>query len=178
MKKIILSLFAFGAFALVNSCSSDPCKDKTATTLCNGKGTLVSNTNSCDCSCNEGYTGSDCSSLISSVFVGSYSCVEVGDKSGSSSYVATMTPNTALTKMNMKNLWNQFVNNAVFSVSGSNITMSLQEPDADKFFVQNGTGTWSKNASGKVVIKMSYEVVDNTGSAAVTDKVTATWTQL
>ncbi len=178
MKKIILSIVTLGVLGIM-SCTSDPCKDKSATTQCNGKGVLVANGSSCDCQCDAGYTGTDCATLLSSVFVGSYSCVEVGDKSGSSSYVATMTPNTSsVEKMNIKNLWNQFVNNANFSISGSNITMSLQEPDADKFFVQNGTGTWSKNASGKVVIKINYEVVDNTGSSPITDKVTATWTQL
>lgn len=71
MKKIILSLFAFGALALTNSCTSDPCKDKVATDCKNG-GTWVANGSTCNCSCAAGYTGSDCSTLIVTSVIGTY----------------------------------------------------------------------------------------------------------
>jgi hypothetical protein len=180
MKKISLALVALGFLSIsIQSCTSDPCKDKSATTLCSGKGTLVSNTNSCDCSCDAGYTGTACDKTYGQLFVGTFSCVETGSKSGSSSYTAQISASTNLSEVNAKNVWDQFKNNVKISVSGSNITINLQEPDNDKFFVQNGTGTWSLNSSGKVVIKLTYDVVDNSGATSVTDRITsATWTQL
>jgi len=63
MKKIIYSFLALGAIVF-SSCSSDPCKDKSATTLCSGKGVLVTNGSNCECSCNAGYTGTDCNTAI------------------------------------------------------------------------------------------------------------------
>jgi hypothetical protein len=72
MKKISLALLALGFLSITfQSCTTDPCKDKSATTLCNGKGTLVSNTNSCDCSCNVPNWGTDCSKTYNGTYAAS-----------------------------------------------------------------------------------------------------------
>lgn len=73
MKKISLALLALGFLSInFQSCTTDPCKDKSPTTLCSGKGTLVSNTNSCDCSCDAGYGGTNCSTLLLPTFINNY----------------------------------------------------------------------------------------------------------
>lgn len=178
MKKLIYAFL--GVMTLfVFSCTSDPCKDKSAATLCSGKGTLADMNGNCGCNCDAGYTGTDCSVTLSSLFPGTYSCTEVGTKSGNSSYTATVSASTTLSQVNVKNVWGQFANNVKVGISNDGkATITLQEPDGDNFFVQNGSGTWEKNASGKIVIKMSYEVEDKTTATAIVDKLTATWTQL
>jgi len=88
MKKISLALLAFLSIA-IQSCTTDPCKDKSATTLCSGKGTLVSNTNTCDCSCDPGYTGTNCSATVIS------SLIKTWTNSTSSTYNGVTTPFSA-----------------------------------------------------------------------------------
>lgn len=74
MKKIILSILTIGTLA-ITSCTSDPCKDLTATTKCNGKGVLVANGSSCDCQCDAGYSGADCNTLVITSAIGTYAQV-------------------------------------------------------------------------------------------------------
>jgi hypothetical protein len=71
MRKIIYSFLALGAIA-ISSCSSDPCKDKSAVDCKNG-GTWVASGSNCNCVCAAGYSGTDCSTLIiSSGIIKSY----------------------------------------------------------------------------------------------------------
>lgn len=74
MKKIILSILTIGVLAIY-SCTSDPCKDKSAATQCNGKGVLVANGSSCDCQCDNGYSGADCKTLDITSAIGTYTLV-------------------------------------------------------------------------------------------------------
>jgi hypothetical protein len=90
MKKFSIALMALGFLSItIQSCTSDPCKDKSATTLCSGKGTLVSNTNSCDCSCEAGYTGTSCSTTVITTLIKTWS------NSTSSTYNGVTTPFSA-----------------------------------------------------------------------------------
>lgn len=74
MKKILLSLLAGGTL-VITSCSSDPCKDKSAITLCNNNGTLVSNGSNCDCACNAGYSGASCNTVDITTAIGNWNQV-------------------------------------------------------------------------------------------------------
>lgn len=174
MKKIILSLFAFGVFALINSCTSDPCKDKTATTLCNGKGTLVSNTSTCDCACNTGYTGTSCNLMVAGQYTAS------NDVLGTSTAVSTYTSvaslsGTTVTFTSFKNAF--FKNVVVGTISGNTITLNAnQQPDNDGYSI-SGTGTISSTGT-TVSIKWAYSITGkNSAGTTVTDNINGTWTK-
>lgn len=74
MKKLIYSFLALGAL-VISSCSSDPCKDKSALTLCSGNGTLEASGSNCNCKCNAGYSGTNCSTLVMTSIIGSWNQV-------------------------------------------------------------------------------------------------------
>ena len=149
----------------ISSCNTDKCKD----VVCQNDGTCVEGT----CDCAPGYFGNFCASSMA----GSYSAAENGSSSGAATFVAgvTFTGSTA----SFSNFYGVFVNKVNATIDGTTITIASQEPDADKFFV-SGSGTITTNAAGKVIISITYTVIQKDGSGATiaTDNVTSTYTQI
>jgi len=146
MKKIIYSFVALGAF-VVSSCTSDPCKDKTATTLCSGKGTTVASGDNCTCSCNAGYTGSDCSKEVA----GNYSATDKLSGTGQTPYFPTITITGTVVSIN--NFTPFFFGGATKtvtgSISGNKITIPASNGGVSGGATIGGTGTIT--TSGNVV---------------------------
>jgi hypothetical protein len=72
MKKIFMMLGIASMITLISSCTSDPCKDKSAIELCSGKGTLADKNGTCGCNCDAGYTGTKCEITVIPFFIGNY----------------------------------------------------------------------------------------------------------
>ncbi|MCU0329339.1 MAG: hypothetical protein MUE53_10140 [Chitinophagales bacterium] len=113
MKKQFLLIFVvmLGISALMNSCATDPCKDKTAAVLCNDKGDLVDKNGTCGCNCDSGYEGTDCKTLTITSLVGEWklgSSAVLGTESNVRTGKTTITQEgTSVTKVKITNL-NQF----------------------------------------------------------------------
>lgn len=146
MKKIILSFIALGAL-LVSSCSSDPCKDKTAATLCTNNGTLASDGTNCNCSCNAGFTGSDCSKTVA----GNYSATDKLSGTGQSPYFPTITITGSVVSIN--NFTPFFFGGATKTVTGSISGNKITIPASNGGVTGGGTigGTGTISVSGNVV---------------------------
>ena len=100
--------------------------------------------------CAAGYEGSDCKTLVAQKFIGVWSASDKETVSGKalSSYVATITTSTDVTKVNIGDISDEyFENNVVGSVSGTKITITEQAPDSDGYTI-SGTGDL---VSGKMV---------------------------
>lgn len=158
MKKIFLSIVTLGVLGIM-SCTSDPCKDKSALTQCNGKGALVANGSSCDCQCDAGYTGTDCNTLVITSAIGTWSQVStalVGStpnaRTGSTTIVADVP---AVSRVKITNL-NQFfgcVNGGVTSdvICYANIVNGnlVLEETSQCGVVFKGSGVKQANGSWK-----------------------------
>jgi hypothetical protein len=146
MKKIIYSFLALGAL-VTSSCSSDPCKDKTATTLCTGKGTLAASGDNCTCNCNAGYTGSDCSKEIA----GNYAASDKLSGTGQTPYFPTITITGSVVSIN--NFTPFFFGTATKTVtgtiSGNKITIPASNGGVAGGATIGGTGTIT--TSGNIV---------------------------
>lgn len=171
MKKIVYSLIALGTL-IIASCTSDPCKDKTAATLCNGKGDLVSDGTNCNCRCTTGNAGTSCNLTVAGLYTAS------NDILGTSTPVTAYTSSISITGTTVlitkfKNGF--FVNQAVGTISGDKITLNTdQQPDNDGYKL-NGTGEISSTAT-QVSIKWSYSITGpNAGGTIVTDNFNGTW---
>lgn len=124
--------------------------------------------------CNTGYEGTDCKTEVRAKFINAsgWSAEEVGSVSKASTFgVNIKTSSTAVEKILISNLYNEFKNDVIATVSGNTFTIARQEPDADKFFVQ-GTGTFNGTS-----ITVDYTVTDERTALVITDRVTGTWTK-
>lgn len=174
MRKITLSAAFLFALALstvfmYSSCKKDLCKD----VICQNGGVCEDGT----CSCATGYEGSDCSVESRTKFLNannadaSYRATENGSVSGGSAYDLTIKQSSSdITKVLIHNLWDNFTNNVIATVSGDKITFSRQEPDSDGYFVV-GSGTISGTT-----VSVDYTVTKEAGGTVIsTDHVTGTW---
>lgn len=173
MKKLFISLLAIGTL-VITSCSSDPCKDKSATTLCNGKGTLSSDGTNCNCSCNIGYAGTSCNLTLAGIYTANSDILGTSTPVTAYNSSISLSGNT-VTITKFKNGF--FVNSAIGTLSGNTITLnSDQQPDNDGYKL-NGTGTISSNAT-QISIKWSYSITGPNGAGViVTDNISGTWTK-
>jgi hypothetical protein len=153
MKKVsiyglsLLTVIATVTIMFFNACSSDPCKDVN----CGANGNCVDGT----CVCDNGYEGTDCSTEVRTKFVGTYSvsgtitCPVSGNGtinnsvltiSNSSSDITKIVIDfagqltiTATTEGTSLTIESQSVNGFTYtgngSISGNNITMTLNEFD-------------------------------------------------
>jgi hypothetical protein len=173
MKKIILSILTLGVLG-ITSCTSDPCKDLSATTKCNSKGVLVTNGSSCDCQCDAGYSGDACNLTL----VGQYQ--SNSEVLGTSTSVTPYTTSVSLSgsTVSITKIKNGFFKNvAIGSLSGNTITLNAnQEPDNDGYKL-SGTGTISSSGN-TISIKWAYSITGkNAAGATVTDNINGTWTK-
>jgi hypothetical protein len=172
MKKIILSILTLGVLG-ITSCSSDPCKDKTAATQCNGKGVLVTNGSACDCQCDAGYEGTSCATLSTSKFVGTWAAIDNNTTIGSvGPYSSAITVGASVGTLTIGNFSNVGV--AVNStVKGNEITIPNQT--LGTLYTVSGSGTFSTSSTGSSVIAMKYTIVKLSNSTSY--PYTGTWTK-
>lgn len=165
-KKIFYFFALLGAMVVfAPACGdSDPCKDVEC-----ANGTCFEGV----CDCEAGYftdANGSCTINAAGVYNVSENCT-VGI------YSAEVLAGATAGELKIKGFWGEFVANVNVTVSGNNLTITRQEPDGDKFFVE-GSGTWSVNAGGKVVLSLSYTVKDETVPGAIqTATCSATYTQ-
>ena len=173
MKKIVYSFLSLGALVF-SSCSSDPCKDKSAVTLCTGNGTLVSDGSNCNCSCNAGFAGTACNLSLAGIYTANSDIL--GTSTAVTPYTTSITlSGSTVTITKVKNSF--FVNSAIGTLSGNKITLNTdQQPDNDGYKL-NGSGTLSSTAT-QISIKMTYSISGpNANGTIVTDNISGTWTK-
>lgn len=142
---LITSLLTIGAFSAVTltSCSKS------------------------DDTCPTGYEGTDCKTLVSQKFSGIWTASDMQGSTPLSSYVATITPNSASNLLSVaigKFSDGYFTNDVVATVSGTSITIASQAPDSDGYTV-DGSGslnttdnkiTWNYTITNPLGSKLSY----------------------
>lgn len=127
-----------------------------------------------DATCETGYEGTDCKTEVRAKFINAsgWSAEEVGSVSKASTFgVNIKTSSTGVDKILISNLYNEFGNDVVATVSGTTFTIARQEPDGDKFFVQ-GNGSFNGTS-----ITVDYTVTDERTAVVISDRVTGTWTK-
>lgn len=144
MKKIFILMVAVSALVFT-SCTSDPCEGKTATTLCNDNGTPVDSDGNCKCSCNDGFTGDDCSKAVA----GSYSATDKLSGTGQTPYFPTITISGSVVTIN--NFTPFFFGGATKQVtgtiSGNSITIPASNGGVSGGGTIGGTGTITSSAN-------------------------------
>lgn len=123
------------------------------------------------CECTAGYEGDSCQTLVRTKFIGSWGVSDDCSQSGTATYtVGVAASPTAVDQVLISNFWGVFVNDVVATVSGEELTIAIQEPDGDDFFV-SGSGTLSGTT-----MTITYNIEDRTGTPTVTDVCTnSTW---
>jgi hypothetical protein len=169
MKKLFISLVVLGGLAVVG-CTTDPCKDKSATTLCSGKGTLASDGTNCNCNCEAGRVGSDCSKDVA----GNYSAADKLSGTGQTPYFPTITIAGSVVTIN--NFTPFFFAGATKSVTGTISGNKITIPASNGGVVGGGTigGTGTITVSG-ATISIAW---DGKGTISGVDLPwTGTWTK-
>lgn len=183
MKKVFLSLIAFGALALT-SCTSDPCKDKSATTLCSGNGTLVSNSgaSTCDCSCNLPSWGTDCSKTYNGTYAASADAYN-GNVKSPYNVTISLVGTSAGSTITLIGAFPYVYGGSgqtftgTLGTDGKTITIANQDPSSPSLgYKVAATGTLSNNGT-KAIISWNTVTVTQTSSGS-TLPVTGSWTQL
>jgi len=126
------------------------------------------------CDCLAGYLNDD-EGICTINAVGFYN---VSENCSAGPYTVEVSAGATNTVLNVKGFWEQtFVTNVAVSVDGRNLSIARQEPDGDDYFVE-GTGSWTVNASGKVVLSITYKVTNEKNPGMIqTANCTATFTQ-
>jgi hypothetical protein len=174
MKKMYtkLSLFIALTAILTSSCSSDPCKDKTAANNCNSHGTPSASGNSCGCSCDAGYWGTSCTQTYSGQYKAQtdlYSSVLQSSYNPSISIITSGSVSLVQITSCFPYLGGAQSFNG--SLSGSNITIAdVLLSNGSKL---KGTGIISNNGT---IAQISWNLTE-TSSTGVVKTVTGTWTK-
>lgn len=171
MKKIFILMITVSAL-LFSSCSSDPCEGKTATTLCNDNGIPVDNNGSCECTCNAGYEGADCSILSSSKFVGSWTATDMTGGQTVGPYTAAISAGTTTNSVLIGNFSNTG-DNVNATISGNEVTIANQVLGTE--FTVSGSGTYSTTSTGSSALNMTYVITKVSNSTTYSH--TGTWTK-
>jgi hypothetical protein len=167
-KKILLaSVVTLGAFGTVlyTSCSKDACKGVT----CQNGGTCSGG----NCTCTTGYEGTNCETVSRDKFVKSWSASDL--VTGSSTPIAYTASIAAGSTSDVTSvvISNSFSDNfftvgpITATISGSTITIPLQNPDNNKYSV-SGTGTYANS-----IITWSYTIKND--STSQTEVYSGTW---
>ncbi|WP_052599614.1 hypothetical protein [Aureispira sp. CCB-QB1] len=166
MKNLII-LFLAAIFVI--SCDNDPCKD----VVCGDQGTCTEGI----CVCTEGYeqdAAGLCNTEMRAKFIGSWVVSDTCTRSIPATYTVTTTnASSNIKNFNIVNFWDQFTGVVVAGVTSSTeFTISRQEPDNDKFFVESiGAGSISGNT-----ITIKYVVSDETDANNIKrDTCMSTW---
>jgi molybdopterin/thiamine biosynthesis adenylyltransferase len=138
-----------------------------------GAVTLVSCNKDDDESCPAGYEGTDCKTLMSTKFVGTYSVTENCTVSGTvGPYTATIT---AAQTNNVTILLQNFGDfNATITVTGTinGNTLSIAQQTVSGYSV-SGNGTYVAGTGNAGVLTVNYTI----GGTVDTESCTATWTK-
>jgi hypothetical protein len=171
MKKLIIAIFATGTL-IISSCTTDPCEGKSATTLCSGKGTLVTSGSTCGCNCDVGYEGADCATLTSAKFSGSWTALDNDGSSTVGPYTSSIAAGTASGSILIGNFSN-LGSNVNATVSGNAVTISNQV--LGTAYTVSGGGTFSKTTTGSSALAMTYKITQVSSGAV--KNYTGTWTK-
>lgn len=162
MKKIFLSIVTLGVLGIM-SCTSDPCKDKTALTQCNGKGVLVANGSSCDCQCDAGYTGTDCKTAILPTLIKVWSNQTSSNNSPFTAQTSIAAKGTSASEIEITDLGAGYkcVNGASSSlvITYAKITSATKitlDETAQCNYTFKGEGNLQADGSWKFVYTVSY----------------------
>jgi len=128
---------------------------------------------SCSKTCDAGYEGTDCKTESRAKFYKSWLATET--KTGSStpstfSVTIGSGSTTDVTKISIGNFSDVFVNDVTATVDGDKFTIPSQNPDADRYTIVSGTGTYNKSTKQ---IAIDYSVKNDTTNA--TFSYTGTW---
>ncbi|MFN8276769.1 MAG: hypothetical protein U0T84_04760 [Chitinophagales bacterium] len=130
-------------------------------------------TQSCTKTCDAGYEGSDCKTESRAKFYKVWAATET--KSGTttpSTFSVTVGSGstTDVTKISIANFAGVFVNPVTATVDGDKFTIPTQNPDADRYTIVSGTGTY--NTSTK---KVAIDWTLRNDTTSVTSNWTGTW---
>lgn len=163
---VLVCCLALGVMTFA-SCESDPCEDVTCV-----NGTAVASGDNCNCDCDAGYEGDDCTTLSRTKFVGTYTVADACSESGAGTYTVTITASsTEVDKVLISNFWGAYSNNVIATVDGNTLTIANQDPDSDGYPV-SGTGTYSATNN---TITVNYTVTET--ASGDTDVCQATYTK-
>ena len=98
-------------------------------------------------------------------YVGQYSVNEDCSTSPAAAYATIISAGAGETDLRITNVWDLFVANVTATIDCETITITRQEPDGDKFFVE-GSGFIEKD-NGVTTITLSYTVTDETDPSAI-----------
>ncbi len=173
LKLLTLSIFAITTFTFT-SCDPDPCKDVT----CAATGFCLEGT----CTCDDGYSGTDCSILLRSAYIGTYNASEVcdSDLTFTDNYTAEVKNsaegNQYVILTNIYNFGAQGVSpddaSVRAEVSDSGLIIPTQNLTATNLtaFQISGTGTVLNGTSFTV----TYTILDTSNNSS--DSCTTTYT--
>lgn len=133
--------------------------------ICGPNSSLVNDS----CLCDPGYEKDAeglCTVDVRAKFVGNYIITEQCSLS-SDTYTITVTQGTSISEVHINNFWGIFFNPVIATVSGTSITISLQEPDQDAFVVQ-GSGSIDTSQIPNVMT-ITYTVTDKSAMPNITD---------
>ncbi len=136
----------------------DPCKN----VVCLNGGTCSGGT----CSCPDGYEGTTCEVLSNGKFIKTWTAADTSapPSSFTAAYTVAITAGTAVTQVVITNFSDGFFSHQVNAViSGNAITIPLQEPDNDDYFVQ-GSGSYSPSGH---YITWNYTLKNPSGDSLV-----------
>ncbi len=147
-KLFLLPALLLGAMLMfAPACGDDdPCKDVEC-----GSGVCIDGTCDCDLGFFTDNSGS-CTVNAAGIYNVSENCTP-------GVYSVEVLAGSTNNQLLVKGFWEFFAANVTVNVTGSSVNIPRQEPDGDDFFVQ-GSGTWSVNGSGKVVLTLTYTVSD------------------
>lgn len=147
---LILSLL-FGGFTLILQSCSDKCKK----IICYNGAICVDGL----CGCTPGFEGDDCSLEIREKFLGTYNVSDNCTVTGNAMYTVNIGAiDTSVTRVGIANFNNDFSNLVLAIITGNNIEIPIQTPDADGRAV-SGTGIFT----GGFTITWNYSIISSSG---------------
>jgi hypothetical protein len=122
--------------------------------------------------CASGYEGNTCNIEVRTKFEGIWSAI---DTPGSLAYKDTISPVSSISGVSISPSFaqNYFVHSIHASVSGTTISIPLQQPDSVNHLVQ-GTGVIDKTGH---TIQWSYQLLNSVDSPEIITNFIGTWTK-
>lgn len=131
------------------------CSDKCKKLICYNGGFCLDG----NCGCTTGFEGEDCSLEVREKFIGTYNVTDYCSVTGNVMYTVNIGEvDTNVSLVGIANFNNDFSNLVKASITGSNIEIPIQSPDADGRTV-SGAGVFS----GGGTITWNYTIVSAGG---------------
>lgn len=173
MKRIFrISILSMLSLGFIISCTKDVCEGIS----CNGNGTTVQSADgkSCSCSCNVGYTGTNCDGIDMTKFASAtFDVKETGATSTSNYVITSTTTGNSILFLNFANTWSANVvianaNKAIVTISGTD--PRGQQPNiSQNFYVKTTKDGSIKFVNGKAVVELTYQVTSPSGNVSTFD---------